>query len=33
VQISVADRHRLEQCEGGLLVLKPYDDDGHPDAS
>ena len=33
VQISVADRHRLEEREGGLLVLEPYDDDGHADAS
>jgi len=33
VQISVADRHRLEEREGGLLVLEPYDDDGHADPS
>ena len=33
VQVSVADRHRLEKREGGLLVLEPYDDDGHADAS
>jgi hypothetical protein len=33
VQIRVTDRHRLEEREGGLLVLEPNDDDGHADAS
>ena len=33
VQVGVADGHRLEEREGGLLVLEPYDDDGHADPS
>jgi hypothetical protein len=33
VQVRVTERHRLEEREGGLLVLEPYDDDGHADAS
>ena len=33
VQVRVADRHRLEKREGGLLVLEPNDDDGHAFAS
>ena len=33
VLIRVTERHRLEERERGLLVLEPYNDDGHADAS